>query len=62
MPRAQAGELAMLTTDDGTSNPYKVRTADGFDYDDSARTILFRGNTYRPRRGQAVRAAYFRWR
>ena len=36
--------------------------ADGFDYDDSARTILFRGNTYRPRRGQAVRAAYFRWR
>lgn len=36
--------------------------ADGFDYDDAARTILFRGNTYRPRRGQAVRAAYFRWR
>ncbi len=23
----------MLTTDDGTSNPYKVRTADGFDGD-----------------------------
>jgi len=36
--------------------------ADGFDYDDAARTILFRGTTYRPRRGQAVRAAYFRWR
>ena len=29
----QAGELAMLTTDDGSSNPYKVRTADGFDDD-----------------------------
>ncbi len=26
--------MAMLTTDDGTSNPYKVRTADGFDNDD----------------------------
>ena len=36
--------------------------SDGFDYDDAARTILFRGTTYRPRRGQAVRAAYFRWR
>ena len=23
----------MLTTDDGSSNPYKVRTADGFDDD-----------------------------
>mmetsp|Transcript_34654 Transcript_34654/g.72669 ORF Transcript_34654/g.72669 Transcript_34654/m.72669 type:complete len:769 (-) Transcript_34654:316-2622(-) len=27
------GELAMLITDDGTGNPYKVRTADGFDGD-----------------------------
>jgi hypothetical protein len=32
-PPRQAGEMAMLTTDDGTSNPYKVRTADGFDSD-----------------------------
>jgi hypothetical protein len=36
--------------------------ADGFDYDDAARTILFRGTTFRPRQGQAVRTAYFRWR
>ncbi len=45
---------------DGTLAPRS--RFDGFDYDDAARTILFRGNTYRPRRGQAVRAAYFRWR
>jgi hypothetical protein len=25
--------MAMLTTDDGSSNPYKVRTADGFECD-----------------------------
>lgn len=35
--------------------------ADGFDWDQDARAIVFRGTTYRPRRGQAVRAAYFLW-
>jgi hypothetical protein len=35
--------------------------ADGFDWDQDARAIVFRGATYRPRRGQAVRAAYFLW-
>ncbi len=25
--------MALLTTDDGTSKPYRVRTADGFDCD-----------------------------
>jgi len=35
--------------------------ADGFDYDDVARSLVFRGGTFRPRRGQAVRAAYFHW-
>lgn len=36
--------------------------ADGFDYDDAARSLVFRGASYRPRTGQAVRAAYFFWR
>lgn len=36
--------------------------ADGFDYDANANTIVFRGGTYRPRRGQTVRSAYFFWR
>ncbi len=35
--------------------------ADGFDYDDVARSLVFRGGTFRPRMGQAVRAAYFHW-
>lgn len=35
--------------------------ADGFDWNQDARTIVFRGNTYRPRRGQVVRSAYFFW-
>jgi hypothetical protein len=36
--------------------------AEGFDYDDPSRAIVFRGGMFRPRRGQAVRAAYFLWR
>ncbi len=35
--------------------------ADGFDWNQDAQTLVFRGNTYRPRRGQAVRSAYFWW-
>ncbi len=35
--------------------------ADGFDWNQEARTLVFRGNTYRPRRGQSVRSAYFWW-
>lgn len=35
--------------------------ANGFDWDEPARTIVFRGSTTRPRRGQDVRAAYFLW-
>ncbi len=35
--------------------------ADGFDWNQEAQTLVFRGNTYRPRRGQAVRSAYFWW-
>ena len=35
--------------------------ADGFDWNQDAQTIVFRGNTYRPRRGQSVRSAYFWW-
>ncbi len=35
--------------------------ADGFDYDSEARSIVFRGNTWRPRMGQSVRSAYFFW-
>ncbi len=33
----------------------------GFDWDDSARAIVFRGATHRPRGGQTVRAAYLHW-
>ncbi len=36
--------------------------ASGFDYDDSARSLVFRGAMFRPRVGQSVRAAYFYWR
>lgn len=35
--------------------------SDGFDYDNSARSVVFRGNTFRPRPGQTLRAAYFYW-
>lgn len=35
--------------------------AEGFDYQDSARTLVFRGAQYRPRLGATVRAAYFLW-
>jgi hypothetical protein len=35
--------------------------ADGFDWNQDARAIVFRGSSFRPRRGQAVRAAYFLW-
>jgi hypothetical protein len=35
--------------------------ADGFDWDQDSRSLVFRGNTYRPRRGQMVRSAYFWW-
>lgn len=34
---------------------------DGFDYEDRSQTLVFRGATFRPRRGQQVRVAYFRW-
>ena len=36
--------------------------ADGFDVDAAARALIFRGGTYRPRRGQRVGIAAFRWR
>jgi len=36
--------------------------ADGFDVDAAARTLIFRGNTWRPRRGQRVGIAAYRWR
>lgn len=36
--------------------------ADGFDVDATARTLIFRGSTYRPRRGQRVGIAAYRWR
>jgi hypothetical protein len=35
---------------------------DGFDWDQDARAVVFRGSTHRPRRGETVRAAYFFWR
>ncbi len=35
--------------------------ADGFDYDDRTRALVFRGANFRPRPGQEVRAAYFAW-
>jgi hypothetical protein len=34
---------------------------DGFDWNHDALALIFRGNTYRPRRSQIVRTAYFRW-
>jgi hypothetical protein len=34
---------------------------DGFDYEDRARALVFRGVRYRPAIGQDVRAAYFVW-
>ncbi len=36
--------------------------ADGFDYDDGARALSFYGSAHRPRPGQTVRMAAFRWR
>lgn len=36
--------------------------ANGFDYDPSAHSIVFRGGGYRPRRGQRVGIAAYRWR
>jgi hypothetical protein len=42
--------------------PVPRSRADGFDYDAAARTLIFRGATYRPRRGQRVGIAAFRWR
>lgn len=36
--------------------------ADGFDYEDRANSLVFRGATYRPMIGDQVRAAYFYWR
>jgi hypothetical protein len=34
----------------------------GFDVDEAGRALVFRGNRFRPRAGQTVRAAYFVWR
>ncbi|MDP3278481.1 MAG: hypothetical protein Q8Q09_25045 [Deltaproteobacteria bacterium] len=34
---------------------------DGFDYEDRARALVFRGARFRPMVGQEVRAAYFTW-
>ena len=36
--------------------------ANGFDYDPTAQSIVFRGSTWRPRRGQRVGIAAYRWR
>ncbi len=35
--------------------------ADGFDYEERAHALVFRGASYRPATGQEVRAAYFVW-
>lgn len=58
LPRAPLSSTLRVRVD-ATAVPRS--RADGFDYDDVARSLVFRGGTYRPRMGQAVRAAYFYW-
>ncbi len=59
LPQTPLSATVRIRLDD---TPVPRSRANGFDLDDTGRTVVFRGNTFRPRRGQRVRGAYFTWR